>query len=218
MIEEGTGSKKRRSKEKMSEGGTGSKKRRSKEKMSEGGTGSSKRRSKEKMSEGGTGSSKRRREDSGPRGLTSKVAGAADRSISDADVERSIRHALDNFDEDKFKAVMRDLFKSGFALGLYMRGEEVVSTASNETGGGFEEDGDDQDNDAALSAASTNDASEKVGKRRVRTVEKVAEKKNKVIMSHFGFGGLRVEKLVRSLNNALISQAATMENHMNLQW
>jgi hypothetical protein len=164
------------------------------------------------MSEGGTDSSrKRRREDSGSGGLTGQVASAADREISDADVAITIRQALDNFDEDKFKAAMRVLFKRGFPLGLFMRGEKVVSTASNETGGGCEEDGDDQDNNA-------DDSSKKVVKRRESIAEKVVAKKNKAILSHFGPGGLRVEKLVRSLNNALISQVATMEIHTNLQW
>jgi hypothetical protein len=163
------------------------------------------------MSEVGAGSRKRRIEDPG----SGVASGADDREISDADVARTIRHALDHFDDDgKFNAALRAFFTSGFALGLFTRGEQVGSTVSNKT----DEDCEKGDDDALSAAPTTNDASKKARKKQAGMTAEIVAKKNKAILSHFGFGGLRVEKLIRSLNNAVISQPATMADHLNLHW
>jgi hypothetical protein len=147
--------------------------------------------------------------------MTKKKTPSDDENIllmkSDSEIAKDIRHALDSFNSDeKFKHALKVLFARGFSLGLFTRGEQNASTVK-------------ESNTSEVTEGSNNEAiaggsSSKRPKKNPNSVAEVTAKKNKAILSAFGHGGLRVDKLIRCLNNTLISNTKTISEHMNLTW
>jgi hypothetical protein len=137
--------------------------------------------------------------------------------INDGIIARDIRACFDAFDSDENHTfAMKFLFKKGLALGLFARGEAIGMLKERPS-----DDAACGDDDSAVTSNSPDSQSKTtVSKKKAKTASPADNlaKKNKSILGSFGCGGLRVDKLIRCLNNSLISFGSSMADYQNLLW
>ena len=133
---------------------------------------------------------------------------------NDAIIASGIRTCLDAFDSDEIHTLaMKFLFKKGLALGLFTRGEAIDLLKERPS-----DDAACDDDDSAVTRKSPDSQPKTKKKPKTASPADNLAKKNKSILGSFGCGGLRVDKLIRCLNNALISFGSAMKDYQNLQW
>jgi hypothetical protein len=139
----------------------------------------------------------------------------------DSDIAKDIVKVMSKFDDDvKFKDALKFLFSRGIPLGLFVRGTDTA--ASTKATATASEDGvvDDSNVDQGSTDISGNSSAKESKKQQANSqnATEATAKKNKVIQNIFGPAGLRVDKLIRYLNNAWISCAGSILDYQNFIW
>jgi hypothetical protein len=156
----------------------------------------------------------------GSGGLVEAANKEASISSKDSDIAKDIVEVMSKFDDDlKFKDALKFLFSRGLPLGLFVRGADTAAP-TKAAATASEEGADDSNGDQGSAGISGNSSAKESRKQQANgqnTTEATA-KKNKAIQTAFGPAGLRVDKLIRYLNNAWISCADSILDYQNMLW